>query len=103
MEHLTNGLLVSDSSKKVDGTANGYDIKSYPVKAPSFLAKLSPGVTATQLASISGYLYQLTKAAGKTDLLLPRLLVAAQCIEFCESRDNYLHANSLTQHSPHHL
>jgi hypothetical protein len=77
---LPNGLVVTDSSKQV----RDYQIKTYPVGHPSLVSKIAgPSVAGLQLVSIANYLYRLANAAGQNDAVLPRLLVAAQCVEFC--------------------
>lgn len=88
MELATDGVLVTDSSKKhgnlVNGVADGYDIKTYPTKPAPGVARLGPLITATQLASAGTYLYYLVKGTSSTRAALPNLFVAAQVIEFGE-------------------
>ena len=85
MEPLTNGVEITDSSKQANDAATGYDIKTYPAPTASLLSQFGLSVTAAQLVSAGGYLFHLTKAAGKSEFLLPRLFVTAQCVELCKS------------------
>lgn len=81
IEHIKNNDQDNSSTKPI----NGYDIKTWPNKPASFLAKLARVVTATQLASLLSYLRLLIQASYDAESYVPKLLVAAQGVEFCMS------------------
>lgn len=84
-------LVISDSSKVVTGPISGYDIETEKKKPVSALKHTIGSVlTATQLASLIGYLRLLGKASLETESTVPKLLFAANLIEYCKSTQSLL-------------